>query len=62
MGGAVGGVAPPNPEGQPGQPLDLQRALDQLADLFALLRGREVNQESEDSPLSSDQDSSDELD
>ena len=66
VGGAVGGIAPPNPEGQPGQPLDLQRPLDQLVDLLVtFLGGRGVNQEAgdEDSPLSSDRDSSsDELD
>ena len=58
----MGGVAPPNPEGQPGQPLDLQRPLDQLVDLLVtFLGGRGVNQG--ESPLSSDRDSSsDELD
>ena len=66
VGGAVGGVVPPNPEGQPGQPLDLQRPLDQLVDLLVtFLGGRGVNQGAgdEDSPLSSNRDSSsDELD
>ena len=64
VGGAVGGVAPPTPEGQPGQPLDLQRPLDQLVDLLVqFLGGRGVNNDDEDSPLSSDHnDSSDELD
>lgn len=59
VGGAVGGVAPPNPEGQPGQPLDIQRPLEQLVDLLVqFLGGRGVNQGAEDSPLSSDQENS----
>lgn len=61
--GAVGGVAPPTPEGQPGQPLDLQRPLDQLVDLLVqFLGGHGVNREDEESPLSDHNDSSDELD
>ena len=59
VGGAVGGVAPPTPEGQPGQPLDLQRPLDQFVDLLVQFLGGRGVQRDEDSPLSSDREDSD---
>ena len=59
VGGAVGGAQYiPTPEGQPGQPLDLQRPLDQLVNLLVQFLGG-GRQPREGSPHSSEDEGSD---
>ena len=58
-GGGGGGGVPATPEGQPGQPLDLQRPLDQLVELLVQFLGGGRREGSSQSSANEDSDEHD---